>query len=84
MREWLGGHSDKLVSAGDLAHRLTEAKDMIEDPELREFVINPRAAGQLLDGGWMRILVFSLSVLFVSVRRRRIQRGPPRPEDSND
>ena len=43
MRECLVGHPDKPTPTGDLAYRLLlKTKDMIKDPELREFVTNPQ------------------------------------------
>ena len=43
MRGCLVGHPDKPTPTGDLAYRLLlKTKDMIKDPELREFVTNPQ------------------------------------------
>lgn len=43
MRECLVGHKDPPTPTGDLAYRLLlKTKDMMEDPELRNFVTDPQ------------------------------------------
>ena len=90
LREIMLGREDPPTPTGDLAYRLLlSTKDMMRDPELREFVTNPQVnywlgpdmhAGEFPTSPYQNAPLYKMfNSKLRSQRRRALQHGSPSP-----